>query len=204
MPTPAWRQYRAILTDWDLWRINLAAFTALYGFWIAVTWGPTFLKVERGFSLGASGFYIGLISISAIPASIFWGRLADKIGCKKVAAVVLPAAATVLFLLSVLENHSLLIGVLILFGMLSNSAFVPSMLSWSVSIVELRHPGLTGASVGIFNCTIMASAVVAPVVSGFLRDWTDSLTTAIAAGAGLMFAGTLLLLTIPAAGRATD
>jgi MFS family permease len=167
MPTPAWGQYRAILTDWDLWRINLAAFTALYGFWIAVTWGPTFLKVERGFSLGASGFYTGLISISAIPASIFWGRLADKIGCKKVAAVVLPAAATVLFLLSVLENHVLLIGVLILFGMLSNSAFVPSMLSWSVSIVELRHPGLTGASVGIFYCGTAPSGTY----RSFCRDF---------------------------------
>ena len=200
-PTPAWAQYRAILLDWDLWRINLATFTALYGFWVAVTWGPTFLKVERGFSLGASGFYTGLIAVSAIPASIFWGRLADRFGRKKIAAVVLPSGAIALLLLSVLEGHVALVGMLVLFGMLSNTAFVPSMLTWSVDIVERRHPGLTGASVGIFNCAIMFSAVVAPVVSGFLRDQTGSLAAAIVAGALLMFAGTLLLLTIPVVNR---
>ena len=197
MPSPAWAQYKAILLDWDLWRINLATFTALYGFWVAVTWGPTFLKVERGFSLGAAGFFTGLIAVSAIPAGIFWGRLADRHGRKKIASIVLPASAVVLFALSMLENSAALIGTLILFGMLSNTAFVPSMLAWSADIVEVRHPGLTGASVGIFNASIMSSAVVAPIVSGFLRDQTGSLGSAIMAAAGLMLAGTLLLLTIP-------
>lgn len=197
MPSPAWSQYRAILLDWDLWRINMATFTALYGFWVAVTWGPTFLKVERGFSLGAAGFYTGLIAVSAIPAGIFWGRMADRIGRKKVAAFVLPASACILLFLSLLENHAVLIGMLILFGMLSNTAFVPSMLAWSADIVEARHPGLTGASVGIFNASIMTSAVVAPIISGFLRDLTGSLGSAIMAAAMLMLAGTLLLLTIP-------
>ena len=91
----------------------------------------------------------------------------------------------------------MLIGLLALFGMLSNTAFVPSMLAWSADIVEQRHPGLTGASVGIFNGSIMLSAVVAPVVSGFLRDQTGSLGPALTAASLLMLAGTLLLLTIP-------
>ena len=196
-PAPMLAQYRAILLDWDLWRINLTTFTALYGFWVAVTWGPTFLKVERGFSLGAAGFYTGLMAVSAIPASMFWGRLADRIGRKKVAAFVLPSSAMVLLLLSFLENHAVLIGMLVLFGMLSNTAFVPSMIAWSADIVEKRHPGLTGVSVGIFNGSIMFSAVIAPVVSGFLRDQTGSLAPAIVAAALLMIGGTLLLLTIP-------
>lgn len=197
LPSPTWSQYRAILLDWDLWRINLVTFTGLYGFWVAVTWGPTFLKVERGFSLGAAGFFTGLVAISAIPAGIFWGRMADRIGRKRVAGIVLPVGAAVLFMMARVESHAGLIGLLILFGMLSNTAFVPSMLAWSADIVEVRHPGLTGASVGIFNGSIMTSAVVAPIVSGFLRDQTGSLGSALSAGAVLMAAGTLLLLTIP-------
>ena len=196
-PSAKWSQYKAILLDFDLWRINLTTFTALYGFWVAVTWGPTFLKVERGFSLGASGFFTGLIAVSAIPASMFWGRMADRIGRKKVALFVLPASALVLMLLSLLEGYYVLVGLLVLFGMLSNTAFVPSMLAWSADIVEKRHPGLTGASVGIFNGSIMLSAVVAPVVSGFLRDQTGSLGPALTAASLLMLGGTLLLLTIP-------
>jgi len=197
MKSPTWSQYRSILLDWELWRINITTFTSLYGFWVAVMWGPTFLEFERGFSLGAAGFFTGLIAISSIPASIFLGRTADRIGRKKVASFVLPASAVVLFLISRLEDHALLIGMLVLFGMLSNTAFVPSMLAWTADIVETRHPGLTGASVGIFNASIMSSAVVAPIVSGFLRDQTGSLGLAITAAASLMGLGTLLLLTIP-------
>ena len=100
-------------------------------------------------------------------------------------------------LLSLLEGYYVLVGLLVLFGMLSNTAFVPSMLAWSADIVEKRHPGLTGASVGIFNGSIMLSAVVAPVVSGFLRDQTGSLGPALTAASLLMLGGTLLLLTIP-------
>jgi MFS family permease len=199
--TSTWSQYKAILLDFDLWRINLVTFTALYGFWVAVTWGPTFLKIERGFSLGAAGFFTGMIAISAIPASIFWARRADRVGRKKVALFVLPAAAFALLLLPVFENHMVLVGLLLLFGMLSNTAFVPSMLAWSADIVEQRHPGLTGASVGIFNGSIMLSAVVAPVVSGFLRDQTGSLGPALTAAAMMMILGTLLMMTIPTAKR---
>lgn len=195
--SPSISQYKAILLDWDLWRINLTTFTALYGFWVAVVWGPTFLKVERGFSLGAAGFFTGLIAVSAIPTSLYLGRLSDRIGRKKVALAVLPVSAVVLFLLTYFENHAVLVGVMVLFGMLSNTAFVPSMLAWSADIVEKRHPGLTGASVGIFNASIMTSAVVAPIISGFLRDQTGSLGPAVWAAVYLMLGGTLLLLTIP-------
>ena len=123
--------------------------------------------------------------------------MADRIGRKKVALFVLPASALVLMLLSLLEGYYVLVGLLVLFGMLSNTAFVPSMLAWSADIVEKRHPGLTGASVGIFNGSIMLSAVVAPVVSGFLRDQTGSLGPALTAASLLMMGGTVLLLTIP-------
>ena len=201
---PTWAQYKAILLDFDLWRINLTTFTALYGFWVAVTWGPTFLKIERGFSLGAAGFFTGMIAVSAIPASIFWARRADRIGRKNVALFVLPAAAVVLLFLSQMENYYVLVGLLALFGMLSNTAFVPSMLAWSADIVEKRHPGLNGASVGIFNGSIMLSAVIAPVVSGFLRDQTGSLGSALVVASILMLGGTMLLFTIPSVNRCNE
>ncbi len=60
-----------------------------------------------------------------------------------------------------------------------------------------RHPGSMSAAVGFFNATIMSSAVIAPLVSGFLRDVTGSLVPAILAGAALMFAGTVMLLLTP-------
>ncbi|PKM89777.1 MAG: hypothetical protein CVU87_04440, partial [Firmicutes bacterium HGW-Firmicutes-12] len=90
---PSLQQYRKIIMDKDLWLINFATFTAIYGFWVAVTWGPTFLKVERGFSLLEAGLYTGLVAITAVPAGVFWGKLSDKVGRKKLAMILLPCSA---------------------------------------------------------------------------------------------------------------
>lgn len=201
--TPSWRDYRAILADRELWLINIVTFTALYGFWVAMTWGPTFLKLERGFSLGQAGLYTGLVALTAVPAGLAWGKLSDRYGRKPVALLVLPAAGVALAVLTQVESPPAIVAALLGFGLFSNSAFAPVMAAWTGDIVSRRYPGLMGAAIGVFNCVIMSAAVVAPTVSGFLRDTTGSLVPAMLAGSALMVAGTaLLLLLLP--GRASS
>jgi len=196
--TPLWADYKAILLDKDLWLINIATFTALYGFWVAVTWGPTFLKLERGLSLGQAGLYTGLVALTAVPAGLFWGKLSDRRSRKPVALIMLPAAGITLYFLSWVESTSAIIAVLLIFGLFSNSAFTPVMVAWTGDIVSKRYPGLMGAAVGIFNCVIMSAAIVAPVVSGYLKDITGSLVTAIIVGSAIMISGTVLIYLLPA------
>ena len=191
-----WRTYREILADRDLWRINISTFCALFGFWVAVSWGPTFLKAERGFSLGQAGLFTGLMAITAVPAALLWGKLSDRTGRKKIAIAVLPLGALSLYLLSV-AHGSAIIAVLLAFGLFSNSAFTPIMVAWTGDIAGKRYPGSTGAAVGIYNCVIMISAIIAPMFSGFLRDLTGSLGPAIVFGSIIMAAGTALIFHIP-------
>lgn len=194
--TASWQAYRRILSDVDLWRINIATFCALFGFWVAVSWGPTFLKAERGFSLGQAGLFTGLMAVTAVPAALVWGKLSDRMGRRKVSIVVLPLGALSLYLFSVAEGTAI-IAVLLAFGLFSNSAFTPVMVAWTGDIAGRRYPGFTGAAVGIFNCVIMISAIAAPLFSGYLRDMTGSLAPAILAGSIVMLAGTILLFGIP-------
>lgn len=191
--TPTWQDYKAILRDKQLWLINAATFTALYGFWVAITWGPTYLKVEKGFSLGQAGFYTGLMAVTAVPAALLWGKLSDRLGRKPVALAVLPAAALSLYLLAHVDSKPGIIATLLLLGLFTNSAFTPITVAWTGDIVSTRYPGRMGAAVGIFNSTIMCAAIVAPIVSGYLRDATGSLAAAIIAGSAVMLVGTLLL-----------
>lgn len=193
----SWRDYRAILGDRELWLINIVTFTALYGFWVAVTWGPTFLKLERGFSLGQAGLYTGLVALTALPAGLMWGRLSDRYGRKPLALLVLPCAALTLGLLSQVTSAPAIVAALLAFGLFSNSAFTPIMAAWTGDIVSRRYPGLMGAAVGVFNFVVMTAAIVAPTVSGFLRDATGSLVPAMLAGSALVLAGSLLLLLLP-------
>lgn len=192
-----WSQYKTILSDKDLWLINLATFTVLYGFWVAMSWGPTYLKVERNFSLGQSGMYTGLVALSAIPAALLWGRLSDIWGRKKVALFLLPCGALSLYGLSLAQGRITIILGFLLYGMFCNSSFTPVMVAWTADLVNRRYPGCMGAAVGVFNCVIMFSAIVAPVVSGYLRDLTGSLLTAIHLGVVLMLGGVLLLFFLP-------
>ncbi|HMM21842.1 MAG TPA: MFS transporter [Selenomonadales bacterium] len=194
---PAWRDYRQILADRELWLINLSTFTAMYGFWVAVTWGPTFLKLERGFSLGQAGFYTGLVAITAVPGGLVWGKLADRFGRKPLAMLLLPAAGLALLALAQVRTTPAIIGALLIFGLFSNSALTPVMVAWTADIVSQRYPGLMGAAIGAFNCVIMSAAIIAPIVSGFLRDITGSLVPAVIAGGALVLAGSALLLFLP-------
>ena len=194
---PSLSEYARLLKDPDIWKINLATFASLYGFWVAVTWGPTFLKAERGFSLSQAGLYTGLVALSAIPAGIGWGRLSDRIGRKKVAVIVLPASAFALYLITLVTSSPAIIAAFLLFGMFANSAFVPTMVSWIGDIVSTRYPRSMGAAIGFFNAFVMSSAIVAPLVSGLLRDVTSSLIPAIHTGCGIMALGTILLILTP-------
>ena len=195
--SPSLSVYLCLFKDRDIWKINMATFCSLYGFWAAATWGPTFLQAERGFSLSGSGLYTGLIALSALPGGVLWGRLSDRFGRRKIASFVLPASGAALFLLTRVQGAPLIVSTLLLFGIFSNTAFSPVAVSWIGDIVSKRHPGSMSAAVGFFNATIMSSAVIAPLVSGFLRDVTGSLVPAILAGAALMFAGTVMLLLTP-------
>lgn len=199
--SPSLSVYGRLFRDRDIWKINAATFCSLYGFWTAATWGPTFLQVERGFSLSGSGLYTGLIALSALPGGVLWGRLSDRFGRKRVAAIVLPASGVALLLLARVHGAPLIVSMLLLFGLFSNTAFSPVAVSWIGDIVARRHPGAMSAAVGFFNATIMSSAVIAPLVSGFLRDVTGSLSSAITAGGLLILGGTALLVQAPDPGR---
>jgi len=195
--SPTWRDLRAILADRELWLINIATFAALYGFWVAMTWGPTFLKLERGFSLGMAGLYTGLVAVTAMPAGLVLGRLSDRYGRKPVARLVLPASALALAALSQVTGTAAIVAVLLVFGMFSNASLTSIMAAWTGDIVSRRYPGLMGAAVAVYNCVIMSAAIVAPTVSGVLRDMTGSLVPAMLAGSAVMLAGSALILLLP-------
>jgi MFS family permease len=199
--SPAWAEYKKVLFDKDLMLINLGTLLALYGFWVLITWGPSFLKVERDFSLGQAGFYTGLIAISAVPAGLVWGKLSDLYGRKRLAILTLPLGAITLIAISAFRDPVAIVISLLLFGAFSNSAFTPIMVAWTGDIVSTRYPGMMGAAVGIFNSIIMVAAIAAPTISGYIRDITGSLSWAFIIGSAAMAVGTVFFLFVSVSGE---
>jgi len=138
----------------------------------------------------------------AVPAALLWGKLSDYYGRKPLALLVLPASGLVLFCLSQVTGQTAIFATLLTFGLFSNSAFVPIMVSWTADIASSRYPGRMGAAVGVFNCITMSSAIFAPVISGYLLDVTGSLVPAIIAGSAVMLIGSGLILLLPPSAKA--
>lgn len=184
----AWGTWQ-IVRDPTLLCLNAIGFCSLYGFWVAVTWGPTFFQTERGLSLSASGLYTAIIALVALPAGLVTGRLSDMIGRKALSLLLLPLAAVAILALALVGSVESMVAALVIYGLVGKLALDPVILSWVGDRVLATQPQAMGAAVGIFSFSAMSSAVIAPVVSGWLKDMTGSLVAAFYLGAGIVLAG---------------
>lgn len=168
----------AVLKNKNLMLINLAQFCALYGYWVAVTWGATFFQKERGIGMELAGLFVAVAGISAIVPSLISGRISDRIGRKKMALLLFPLGALTIFLMAYMNSTLAIISALIAYGIFGKSSWDPIAIAWTGDHATAMDKDALGTAVGVFNFSGMMSAVVAPVVSGFIRDLTGSLVSA--------------------------
>lgn len=148
-------------------------FATCYGYYMIVTWLPSFLQQERGFEGVAIGFSSALVAITAIPGALYFSRMSDKFRNKKVSLIiVLELLAAAMLVLTVLAPTSsiLLIG-LILYGLFGKLAVDPILISY---IADSAPKEGYGTSFGVFNFFGMSSSILAPLVTGFISDSTGS------------------------------
>lgn len=168
-------------------------FATCYGYYMVVTWLPSFLQQERGFQGVAIGFSAALVAFSAIPGALFFSRLSDKFQSKKIHfIVVLELLAAVMLVLTVLAPTSgiLLVG-LILYGLLGKLAVEPIIISYIADTAPKKGYGTT---FGVFNFFGMSSSVLAPWVTGLISDATGSKVNGFYLSALIMVVRTVLFL----------
>lgn len=148
-------------------------FGTCYGYYMVVTWLPSFLQEERGFQGLAIGFSSALVAFSAIPGALFFSRLSDKHRDKKVTFIfALEIAAALMLVLTVLAPSSaILLVALILYGLLGKLAVEPIIISFIADRASKENYGTT---FGVFNFFGMSSSVIAPALTGFISDNTGS------------------------------
>lgn len=183
-----------ILKNSDLLLINLAQFCALYGYWTAVTWGATFFQEERGISMELAGLFVAIVGISAIIPSLVMGQISDKFGRKKIALILFPLGAITIFLMAYARSNLTIILSLIAYGIFGKSSWDPIAVAWAGSHATAMDKDALGTAMGVFNFSGMMSAVVAPVVTGFIRDITGSLVAAYYVAALVSVLGGVLVM----------
>jgi MFS family permease len=194
--TPVW----GLLCDPTLLRMNLSGFCVLYGWWVVLSWGPVFFQSERNVSLTMSGLYTLVIAATAIPSGLILGRLSDRIGRKRIILTMLPLMALSLVAIPQVTSRPGMLLSLLAYGLVGKLAWDPPAIAWLGDYVARHRPEAVGTAVALFSFCSVMSAVVAPPVTGWIKDVTGSLAWGFYLAAGVVLVGFVLALR-PADGR---
>lgn len=168
-------------------------FATCYGYYMVVTWLPSFLQQERGFEGVAIGFTAALVAFTGIPGALYFSRMSDKFRNRKVnLIIILEFLAAAMLLLTVLAPSSsiLLLG-LIFYGLFGKLAVDPILISY---IADSAPKEGYGTSFGVFNFFGMSSSILAPLVTGFISDSTGSKVMGFYVAAVILVIGAFVFL----------
>ncbi len=181
-----------IFTNKNLVAVFLVCFVSIYANFVIITWLPSFLIQERGFVGGSVGFIASLVPWASIPGALFFARMKDKIGStKKMMMLLIPLALLSVFLMAYVTDKTLLIAVLILYGLTGKLALDPILISY---VNAFAPKGSLSTTLSAYNFIGMSGSILAPYVTGYLADSVGSMQIGFYVAAVLLGMGLLLFL----------
>ncbi|MDU4311591.1 MAG: MFS transporter [Klebsiella michiganensis] len=125
-------------------------FCTCYGYYLIVTWLPSYLQTERGFDGGAIGFASALVAVVGVPGALFFSHLSDKFRDSKVKVILgLEIVAAAMLMFTVLSpNTTMLMISLVLYGLLGKMAVDPILISF---VSEQASAKTLGRAFSLFN-----------------------------------------------------
>ena len=166
-------------------------FCSLYGYWVILSWGPTFLQDTRNLGIFYSGLATAIFAAVAIPSAIIVGKGTDRFGRMRGALVILPLASLSIFMMALTNTLLLFIIGIVLYGIVGKLTMDPVAVAWVEEIVGSDE---VGAALAVLNVFAMGSSIVAPVVTGFLADLTGTLAYGFYFGGLVVLLGTFFVL----------
>lgn len=169
----------------------IMVFCSIYGFFVMITWLPTYLAEVRGVPAGETGFVSSLTAWTSVPAALLIAYFSDRIGRRRpLLMIVFPVAIASILLLMFAPSMPLVFVALVLYGLTGKLATDPLLVALAGTNAP---PQITATAFGMFNFIGMSSAILAPYITGFLVDATGSWDT------GFYFAIGLLVIAFIAA-----
>src|SRR3990170_1778519 len=169
----------AVFRHRDLWVLGLAGMAPIWTQWLIGTWGPAFFAEVGVKELGRSALYASLLGVAALPGLFTMGALSDAllrrgVGRKAVvsAAILCMAVCTLAMGLTVqVRGPAWLLAVLV---------FLTSFFVWGAwapayaLMAELFPQRVMGIAFGLLNAIAFVSSLLAPYLTGWIKDLTGS------------------------------
>jgi sugar phosphate permease len=162
----------------NTWFMVLGAFGIFYTVWVYLTWLPSYLQTDRGFSLAESGWLASLPFLCGIVGVLFGGWLSGRLvrrGVPTVTARKIPIVGGALVAAAAVLPVAYVHGNALAVTLLSVGYFaaqVPIGCLWTLAsdVADSHQVGSLGA---IQNFGGFLGAAVAPIVTGVILDATD-------------------------------
>lgn len=165
--------FKSIISNKNLLAAFILCFTSIYANFVIITWLPSFLIAERGFAGTNVGFISSLVPWASIPGALIFARFADKSGStKKLVYLLVPLAILSVFSIAFVTNRTLLIAVLILYGLTGKLALDPIVVAY---VTKNAPKGSLSTTLSAYNFIGMSGSILAPYITGFLADTVGSM-----------------------------
>lgn len=163
-------------------------FCSIYGFFMIITWLPYYLETARGLTGGNIAFVASLVPWAAIPGSLFFSWLSDKLGRRKpVLLMMLPFGILSTAAIVYFDSLPILYMTLIVYGIVGKISVNPVL----IAVVANNAPKQSlSTAFGFYNFVGMLGSILAPYITGWLTDTTGSMNI------GFYFAAALLVIAL--------
>lgn len=185
-----------VLRHRDLWLLGLAGMSMNWTQWVIGTWGPALFAESGVRDLGRSALYASLLGVAAFPGLFTMGRLSDRLRRRGVPRKAVVAGA-ILAMAVLTAALGAAVAVRAPAWVLGALVFGTSFFVWGAwppafaLMSELFPARVMGFAFGLFNAICFGASLLAPYVTGWIRDWTGSFA------GGCYFAALLALVAVP-------
>ncbi len=188
--------FGAVLRNKYIWIVAIFfALAANITFYIITGWFSTFF-MEKGISEISSGFLTSVVTIAGIPAVFLVPFVSDRIGLRKPFLWISCLIAAAAFLGVLYTPFILDIILMALLGITLTATYVISLFL----PLELVTPAYAGTASGIVISIGYIGGALGPLIAGYLKDLTGSLTFSIILLVVIMVISLVLVFFIPETG----
>ena len=184
-----------LLRNRDFIPLCVTNFCALYAYMVIFTWGPSFLVHQHDMSITSAGIFTSVVAGASLMGALTWGRLSDRLGRKGLTLAMLSGSAAMLSVAAVVDSTPAILGAFAAYGFLGALAWNPIIVSWAGDHTVASGRVGMGTVMGMLNTIGISSAFIAPVVSGWISDTTDSLEMAFFLATAVQLVGVAAALT---------
>jgi len=194
--------YRQVLRSRIVLITAAASICIMYTHWLWATWTPT-IFLEMGITeLSTAAIYASLIGLSAIPGNLIIGSLSDRAARAGKGRKIIASTTFGLMALS-MASFALELQTSAPIWTMALTIFLGTFCMWGIyttlyaNLADVVPKRVYGTAFGFVNTIGFTSSIIAPWLTGWIRDTTGSFTWGCYIAVIFLAVGSIITLTIP-------